>query len=424
MINRRHLLSLGAAVSAVTAFPALANSTMIKAMGQVDHDSDGFWDQIRQQYDVTDEITNLENGNWGIMARPVLDDYLQQIKYVNEYNSYYSRRNFYGDYQKIATRLAAMLGVSEEEIVLTRNATEALQNLITGYNKLKAGDSVLYADLDYDSMQSSMDWLKERRGVNVLKIAIPEPASFQNIIDAYETAFKASPKCRLLLLTHLSHRTGLVLPVKEITAMARKYGIDVILDAAHSWGQLDFTVADLGVDFIGFNLHKWIGAPLGVGMMYIRKKRIADIDPHRGEAPKDDNTIESRVHTGTVSIAAIMSIPKALDFHEMIGASHKEKRLRLLRDLWVDEFRDHKKIEILTPDDDRLHGGITSFRLKGKTSDDDNKNLARLLAEKYNVFTVYRNGIATGACVRVTPAFYTNKQDVQKFIQALHKVVA
>ena len=420
MINRRNLLSIGAAFAA---YPTIANVAMAHVSDQTDHDSDIFWDGIRNQYDVTDEITNLENGNWGIMARPVLEEYLQKIKYVNEYNSYYSRRNFYGDYQKIVARLAALLGVSREEIVLTRNATEALQNLITGYNKLKAGDSILYADLDYGSMQSSMDWLKERRRVNIIKINIPEPASFQNIIDRYERAFKAAPECRLLLLTHLSHRTGLVLPVKEITELARKYDIDVILDAAHSWGQLDFTMPDLDVDFVGFNLHKWIGAPLGVGMMYIRKDRLQDIDPHRGEAPKDDNTIESRVHTGTVSIAAIMSIPKALDFHEMIGASHKEKRLRLLRNIWVDEFRDHKKIEILTPDDNRLHGGITSFRLKGKTSDDDNVKLALLLAEKYNVFTVYRDGIAKGSCVRITPAFYTSKKDVQKFIRALHSIV-
>lgn len=397
---------------------------MAHTLDHIDHDSDVFWDKIRNQYDVTDEITNLENGNWGIMARPVLEEYLRQIKFVNKYNSYYSRRNFNDDYQKVVARLAAMLGVSEQEIVLTRNATEALQNLITGYNKLKAGDSILYADLDYDSMQSSMDWLKERRGVNIIKIEIPEPATFQNIIDAYEKAFVADPECRLLLLTHLSHRTGLVLPVKEITVLARKYGIDVILDAAHSWGQLDFTLPDLGVDFMGFNLHKWIGAPLGVGMMYIRKERITDIDPHQGQAPENNTTIEARVHTGTVSIAAILSVPKALDFHEMIGVQHKEKRLRLLRDMWVHEFRGHKEIEILTPDDSRLHGGITSFRIKGKTSDDDNKNLARLLAEKYNVFTVYRNGIAKGSCVRITPAFYTNKQDVEKFIHALHTIVA
>lgn len=420
MINRRNLLSLGAAMAA---YPTIANVAMAHGRDAPDHDSDIFWDRIRNQYDVTDEITNLENGNWGIMARPVLDDYLQKIKYVNEYNSYYSRRNFDGDYQKVAARLAALLDVLPEEIVLTRNATEALQDLITGYNKLKAGDSVMYSDLDYDSMQSSMDWLKERRGVNIIKIEIPEPATFQNIIDGYEKAFKAAPECRLLLLTHLSHRTGLVLPVKEITALARKYGIDVILDAAHSWGQLDFTLPDLGVDFVGFNLHKWIGAPLGVGMMYIRKERITDIDPHQGQAPENNKTIGVRVHTGTVSIAAILSIPKALDFHEMIGASHKEERLRLLRDMWVHEFRDHENIEILTPDDSRLHGGITSFRIKGKTSDDDNKNLARLLVEKYNIFTVFRNGIAKGSCVRITPAFYTNKQDVEKFIHALHSIV-
>jgi len=419
VINRRNLLSLGVAFAA---YPAIANTAAIPALAHLDHDSDAFWDKIRNQYNVTGEITNLENGNWGIMSRPVLDNYIQQTEFVNEYNSYYSRRKFNGDYRKIIVRLAAMLDVSEQEIVLTRNATEALQNLITGYNKLQAGDSVLYADLDYGSMQSSMEWLKVRRGVDVIKIDLPEPATYQSIIDTYEKAFIEAPKCRLMLLTHLSHRTGLVVPVKEIIALARKHDIDVILDAAHSWAQLDFTVPDLGVEFAGFNLHKWIGAPVGVGMMYVRKDRIADIDPHRGQAPGNDKSIESRVHTGTVNLAATLSVPKALDFHNMIGIQHKERRLRSLRDMWVREFRDHKRIEILTPNDSRLYGGITSFRIKGKTSDDDNKKLANWFAEKYNVFTVFRDGIAKGSCVRVTPGFYTNKRDIQKFIHALRNI--
>lgn len=421
MINRRNLLYLGASLAA---YSTLSNTALGRTLDSLDHDSDAFWDKIRNQYDVTDEITNLENGYWGVMPRPVLENYIQQTKMVNENGSYYTRRHYDEDTRKITTRLATLLGVSEQELVLTRNATEALQNLITGYNKLKPGDSILYADLDYHSMQSSMDWLKESRGVNVLKIDIPEPATHQNIIDVYEQAFRAAPDCRLLLLTHLSHRTGLVMPVKEITALARKHNIDVILDAAHSWGQLDFTLPDLGVDFVGFNLHKWIGAPLGVGMMYIRKDRLTDIDPYRGDAPKDKGTIESRVHTGTVNMAAVLTVPKALEFHSMIGTSHKEKRLRSLRDMWVGEFRDHKKIDILTPDDVRLHGGITSFRIKGRTSDDDNIKLAKTLMDKHNIFTVYRNGIAKGSCVRITPGFYTNRQDIQKFIDALGNIVA
>ena len=157
---------------------------------------------------------------------------------------------------------------------MTRGATEAMQNLIVNYNRLQPGDSVLYADLDYDSMQFAMEWLKDRRGVGVFKIALPEPATRQAILDAYAKAISETPKLRLILLTHLSHRTGLVIPVKEIAAMARERNIDVILDAAHSWGQLEFDIADLGVDFIGFNLHKWIGAPVGLGFLYIRKGRL------------------------------------------------------------------------------------------------------------------------------------------------------
>jgi len=421
VINRRNLLALGASAAAVSALPQI---TMGFDLSPIDHDSEAFWDSIRAQYDITDAVVNLENGYWGIMPKPVLNHYITQTKMVNENGAYYTRRYYDQDYGAIIARLAGLLKVSPDELVLTRNATEALQNLITGYDKLKPGDSIMYADLDYHSMQASMDWLLESRGVTLAKLTIPEPASHETILETYETAFKANPNCRLLLLTHLSHRTGLVMPVRAITTLARTYDIDVILDAAHSWGQLDFTLPDLAVDFVGFNLHKWISAPLGVGMMYIRKDRIPDIAVYRGDKPKDPTRIGARVHTGTVNMAAVLSVPKALDFHEMIGPKHKENRLRSLRDMWVAAFRDHPKLEILTPDDARLHGGITSFRIKGKTTDADNIRLAKTLLDDHGIFTVYRNGVAKGSCVRVTPGLYSSRQDVEKFIEALGKIVA
>jgi isopenicillin-N epimerase len=221
------------------------------------------------QYDVTREVIQLENGNWGICTKAVLSAYERHLRMVNRRNSFYVRREFEGDVERIRERIAQKLGVGVDEIALTRGATEALQALIGGYNKLRQGDAVLYADLDYDSMQSAMDWLPARRGVEVVKIALPEPAAYQGLIDAYAAALDAHPKVRLILLTHLSHRTGLVLPVKEIVAMARTRGVDAIVDSAHAWGQIDFDVRELGLDFAGFNLHKWMGAPLGVGILLL-----------------------------------------------------------------------------------------------------------------------------------------------------------
>jgi isopenicillin-N epimerase len=416
-IDRRAFVKSATGFLATSVVGGFDYARLFAADGQPD------WAEIAKLYDVTRDITNLENGNWGLMARPVLAEYIAKTEFVNKNNSYYARRSYRDDLKKVTARVASVLGASPEEVVITRNATEALQNLITNYNKLKPGDSVLYADLDYDSMQTAMQWLHTRRGVTVTKFSLPEPATYQGIIEAYDAALRKTPRCKLLLLTHLSHRTGLVVPVREIVQMARSRGVGVIVDAAHSWGQLDFRIRDLDVDFAGMNLHKWMGNPIGAGVMYIRKDRIGDIDPYLGE-PGAADAVTTRVHTGTMNMAAVLTVPAALDFHEKIGGANKQARLRSLRNRWVNAVGDHRGIEILTPHDDRMHGGITSFRLVGKTSTADNIAIAKRLAEEHRVFTVHREGPAKGACVRVTPGFYTSEADVDKLITGIRALLA
>lgn len=287
-------------------------------------------------------------------------------------------------------KVAEAVGAGVEEIALTRGATEALQHLIGGYNRLKPGDGVLYADLDYDSMQYAMNALRARRGVDVVKFDVPEPATRQAVLDAYARAIEANPKTRLLLLTHVSHRTGLVMPVAEIARMAKAKGIDTIVDAAHSWGQIDFKVSELEADFVGFNLHKWIGAPLGVGFLYIRKDRLAAIDRDMGDEDFAESDIRSRVHTGTVNFATVLTVPTAVALHQQIGAAAKQARLRHLRDYWVSRVRGFKDIEILTPDEAGSYGAITSFRLAGKTSKVDNEAIVVKLRDSHKVMTVRR----------------------------------
>lgn len=377
---------------------------------------ESYWAEIAAQYDLPSGVVQLENGNWGVMSRPVLAAYERHQRMVNRQSSYYTRREYGPDLQRVRERIAGVLGVSAEEIALTRNATEALQALIGGYNRLRPGDAVLYADLDYDSMQAAMNWLRERRGVEVVRIELPEPASYQGLIDAYERAFRQHPRIKLVLLTHLSHRTGLVLPVKEIVALARARSADAIVDSAHAWGQIEFRPTELGIEFMGLNLHKWMGAPVGVGAMYIRRERIADVDPFMANDEVPASDIRARVHTGTANFAAYLTVADALDFHDQIGGTPaKAARLRQLRSLWVTPLRDHSRIQILTPDDPRLSGGITSFRLIGR----DSVDVARELLEKHKIFTVHRVGVAAGPCVRVTPAIFNSPDDMQKLVQAL-----
>jgi len=381
-----------------------------------------YWEGIAREYDVTREVIQLEHGNWGMMARPVLAAYRAHLERVNRDTSYYARRTMVPDLQAAQAALAAFMGVSVEEIAFTRNATEAMKALILQYNRLKPGDAVLYADLDYDSMQTSMESLARRRGVNVIMIALAEPATRQSLIDTYRTAFDANPNVKMVLLTHLSHRTGLVLPVAEIATMARERGIDAIVDAAHSVGQLDFRLPDLKSDFIGMNLHKWIGAPLGCGAIYVRRDRMSAIDPDPAENPKSRDIL-TKVHTGTPEYAAHLTVPAALAFQEKIGAARRAARLRALRDRWVSQVIGLPQVQIFTPEDPASHGAITSFRIRGRTSHEDNVALAKTLLDKHRIFTVHRDGLASGSCIRVTPALATRMSDCDALAAAIRSIV-
>ncbi len=427
-VSRRGFIG-GAASVGVAAFAASSAEPIILPKDKPEEDiakDENFWRSVAAHYDVTPAITNLENGYWGIMANPVLADYQRLTSWVNKRNTHFARFDWGKTNQELHERVARFLKVNTNEIVLTRGATEALQSLIGGYNKLRPGDTVLYADLDYSEMKRAMRWLADRRGVNPVKINFPEPTkdrqlSEADIISFYEAALDANPKTKLLLFTHLNNWTGLIIPVERVAAMAKERGVDVILDAAHSVGQVDFDIADCGCDFVGVNLHKWVGAPIGCGVIYIRDGRAADIDPYMGRNPGSEE-VQHRIDTGTLNFAAHMAIPSSIDFHDQIGTSLKEARLRYLRDLWVAEARKLPGLIVLTPDNPDMVAGLTSFRLDGVTSTEDNNALMKTLAEDYGVLTTRRTGPAAGDCIRVTPSFYNSADDVMKLAAALKKI--
>lgn len=379
---------------------------------------EAYWTRVAAHYRVSSEFTNLEAGYFGMMATPVLAEYHRQIDRVNLESSRYARGAWTGESAAALERLARFLGAAPEEIVFTRNATEALQRLIVQYNMLRPGDQVMYADLDYGAMQFAMDALGELRGATVVRIEFPEPATRDNVMAMYAEALQRYPRVRLLLLTHLNNKTGLIIPTKEIVAMARERGADTIVDAAHSFGQCDLTLQDIGADFVGLNLHKWLGAPIGVGAMYIKSDRLPDMDRMLGDDGPLDR-IESRMHTGTANFATYLTVPAALDFHDAVGPAYKAARVRHLRDLWVGAVRGTPGIDILTPDDADLVAAITSFRLHGRTGKEENQAIVRELFEQHRLFTVWRTGLARGDCVRVTPALYNTPADAERLSAAL-----
>jgi selenocysteine lyase/cysteine desulfurase len=421
-LSRRDLLIATAGAGMAAALPARGMETSLQAASPGAATDETYWASVASHYDMTNKITNVENGNWGVMARPVLEAYIAHTRRVNRDNSYFSRRAYGPPIRNIIGDVATRLGADTGEIALTRGATEALQNIIGGFNRLSPGDAVMYADLDYGSVQAAMAFQARRHGADVVRLDIPEPVSHDGLIAFYRNALEANPNVKLLLLTHISHRTGLMIPVRDIVEEARARNVRVVVDAAHSWGQVDFKVHDLGADYIGFNLHKWIGAPIGVGAMYIREDRLTEIDPNISAEPHQMDSIWGRVHTGTSNFAAYLSVPDAFAFHDRVGAKTKETRLQYLRQIWVDIIRASNladNIDILTPEDTRLHGGITSFRLRGVTEPDANKAMVEDMLAHHGVFTVHRTGIAKGACVRVTPALYNSAGDMRKAAAAI-----
>jgi selenocysteine lyase/cysteine desulfurase len=269
----------------------------------------------------------------------------------------------------------------------------------------------------------AMNALAARRSATVATLDIPEPATRAGILAAYTAALDAHPRTRLLLLTHANNKTGLLHPVRAIAELATARGVDTVVDAAHSFGQVPLALPDLGAPFIGVNLHTWVGAPVGVGALYIWRNALSRIDRAHGDEGSLER-IDSRIHTGTTDFAAVMTVPTALDFQDRIGVPRKAARLRYLRDNWVTPARAIRDVDILTPDDVDLVGAITSFRIRGNGDRAANAALARRLHSEFGVFTVARSGIAKGDCVRVTPALYNSPADAAKLVAALRVVAS
>ena len=380
-----------------------------------------FWQRVAARYDVEPGPINLENGYFGRMTREVVEDYRRNIDYVNRSNSVYVRRQFDAhDSGMIHAQLAELVQVCVEEIAITRCASESLQSLIRNYNQLQPGDQVLVSDLDYLSVQSAMRWLAKSRGVEVIEISHTHPATYESLLNSYQQAFEQHPRLKLMALTHVTHRTGLVMPVKAIATLAKAQGIDVILDGAHALGQLDFKLDELGVAFAGYNLQKWMGAPLSLGFIYVARDRIGAIDPDMGDTRYASDDVLSLVPYGTPNIPAWMTLPKVFEEHLAIGgAASKGARLNYLRDLWVKPTRDLEHIEILTPDDPRLYCGITALRFKGNV---DQERMVERLLNEYNLFTVARAGSACGPCIRITPGLSTSAADMEVLVGALREL--
>lgn len=421
MSNRKSFLKqLGAGIL-LTGLPALSRATTSPTMqidrsdfsGDGDPADEKYWKKIaRKYYDVSNKYINLENGYYGIQPKPVLEAFQKNVALANKEASRFARKDFPLINTASKKTLAEFLGVSPDELVITRNATEALNIAIQGY-PFKTGDEVLLNQLDYFSMIETFRMLEKRGKIKVNAFDMPLlPSNDDEIVEVYRKMI--TPNTKVILLTHVSNINGLIVPVAKITAMAREKGIDCITDSAHALGQIKFELPALGSDFVGLNLHKWIGNPVGAGVLYIKKARIKEMSALFGDVNFAEDDINKLAHFGTTPFAVIMTIPDSIAFHRLMNIDKVQPRLHYLKNIWLNAARDIPNVELVTPPSPSLSCAIASFRVKGKTA----AEVADYLNKQHNIFTVART-LGTQGCVRVTPAIYNSGEEMVKLVEAI-----
>ena len=371
-----------------------------------------FWSELRARYVVPTEFIHLEHGYYSMQSQPVLERYLQHIREVNAVSSRYMRTVQYPNKERVQGKLAALAGCSPRELIITRNTTESLDTVISGFD-WKPGDEAVMSVHDYGAMLDQFSLMARRWGITNTRVTVPlDPASDDEVVQVYANAI--TPRTKLLMVCHMINITGQVLPVRKICDMAHARGVPVMVDGAHAFAQLDFRIPDLDCDFYGASLHKWLGTPLGAGILYVKPSAVEKLWPLYGDEGYAATDIRKLNHTGTHPVATDLAIEDAIAFHESIGIQRKEERLRWLQQYWTTKVRGVPRIKVFTPRDPARTGAIANVGIEGMKPGD----LATALMEKYRIFTVAINTAGVTG-VRVTPQLFTTTQDLDALVRAL-----
>ncbi len=392
---------------------ALRVKQMLAAEGPLSHiDDEDFWSWIREAYTVSPNIINLNNGGVAPQPKVVQDAHIRYYQYCNEAPSYYMWQILDQGREPLREKLAGLCGCDKEEIAINRNSTEGLNTVIFGLN-LKSGDEVVLTKQDYPNMINAWKQREKRDGIKLIWVDLNLPEEDENILAAqYINAF--TPRTKVVMVTHLINWCGQIIPVRKIADAAHKRGIDVIADGAHTLAHFDFKIPDLGCDYFASSLHKWLSAPFGSGLLYVRREKIKDVWALLSNNEPDGTDIRKFESLGTRSFASEMAIGAAVDFHDTMGSSRKEARLRMLKNYWVDQVRNHPKISFNQPASSNLSCAIASIAIAGKKPEE----ISGELFSKYKIHTVAINWENIHG-VRVTPNVYTSKKDLDKLAGAI-----
>ena len=418
-MNKRSFLKQLAAAS-MTSIPAFKQLQDI--VSRVEHiaptelaKDEDFWAQIRSGYRLKPDYINLENGYYCITPQETLENYLHHVREVNYQGSYYMRTVQWDNKKAVASRLAEIADCSPEELVITRNTTESLDTIIAGY-PWEAGDEAVMAAQDYGAMLNQFKLVAKRHGIVNKIVSIPNhPSSDEEIVKLY--ASQITDKTKLLMVCHMINITGHILPVRKICDMAHAKGVKVLVDGAHAFAHIQFSMKELDCDYYGASLHKWLSTPLGAGMLFVKKENISEIWPLFSEWGVDQNDIKKLNHTGTHPVHTDLAIGNAIEYYLRLGPERKEARLRYLQNYWIDQVRDIPGIRVNTPVEKHRSCGIGNIGLENMSP----KEMAETLHKEYRIWTVAIDGHGVHGC-RITPNVYTSTRELDVFVEALKEM--
>lgn len=372
-----------------------------------------FWYYIQQSFTVNPGIINLNNGGVSPAPRTVQEAMKRYYDLSNEAPSYYMWRVLDQGREPLRRNLARLAGCDAEEIAINRNSSEGLETVIFGL-QLKAGDEVVAARQDYPNMINAYKQREKRDGIKIVWINLELPSEDEEyLVQQYVKAF--TPRTKVVHITHIINWNGQILPVKRIAQEAHKRGIEVVVDGAHSFAHFKFSIPDLDADYFASSLHKWLYAPIGSGLLYVKKDRISKIYPLF--ATSDDPLkpdIRKFEALGTRPFFIEQAIGKAIEFHEMIGSERKEKRLHYLKNYWMEKVKDLPGVKLNTSLNPRWGCAIGNIGIAGKKPGE----LDGFLFNQYKIHSV---GIEWENIhgVRITPNVYTSTRDLDVLVEGI-----
>jgi selenocysteine lyase/cysteine desulfurase len=374
---------------------------------------EAFWAGIKPDY------INLENGYYNIQPGPVLEAFLQHVREINYQGSYYMRTVQFDNKRAMAAKLAAIGGCGPEDLIITRNTTEALDMIIGGY-PWATGDEAIMAEQDYGAMLRMFRQVERRYGVVRKVVSVPNhPSSDEEVVAVYEQAI--TPRTRLLMVSHMVNITGQVLPVQKICDMAHTRGVEVMVDGAHTYAQVRHSIPDLHCDYYGTSLHKWLSVPLGAGFLYVKKEHTEKIWPLLAEPDDSAAGIFLLNHTGTLPVHTDLAIADAIDYYMALGPERKEARLRYLQQYWTSKVRGLPKVVVNTPADPLRTCAIANVGIRGMKP----AVLADRLLKEYKIYTVAIDAPAANVLgCRITPNVFTLPEELDVLVKALTELGA